>query len=192
MSRAGSSTSLSEPRMRHASRRRLLALGAAGVTLAGCGFRPLYAPEGGATAEADPALREVLAATEVARIPERSGQLLRRALQERLGRAGSATPTRELRVSLQFATEPEGFRRDGTPTRLRYTATASWLLVSLATPPASTLQGVERSFDAFDVPDNQFFAADFARDATVQRLIRQLADDIVLRLSVQLREQQKA
>lgn len=192
MSRAGSSTSLSEPRAQQPSRRRLLALGAAGVTLAGCGFRPLYAPEGDGAAAADPALREVLSATEVALIPERSGQLLRRALQDRLGAAGAATPVRELRVSLQFAVEPEGFRRDGTPTRTRYTATASWLLVSLASPPAATLQGVERSFDAFDVPDNQFFAADFARDATVQRLIQQLADDIVLRLSVRLREQQKA
>ncbi|MDJ0387729.1 LPS assembly lipoprotein LptE [Roseomonas sp. E05] len=183
---------MSERRPVSAARRRLLALGAAGLTLAGCGFRPLYAPRDSAATASDPAIRSVLASTEVALIPERSGQLLRRALQQRLGRFGAAAPTQELRVSLQFGAEPEGFRRDGTATRTRYTATASWLLVSRSTPPAQVAQGVERAFDAFDIPDNQFFAADFARDATIQRLIEQLADDIVLRLSVQLRAQQKA
>ncbi|HWL82958.1 MAG TPA: LPS assembly lipoprotein LptE [Roseomonas sp.] len=173
------------------ARRRLLTLGAAGLTLAGCGFRPLYAPQGGAASVSDPGVRSVLASTEVALIPERSGQLMRRALQQRLGRFGAATPAQQLRVSLQFGTEAEGFRRDGTATRARLTATAGWLLVSLNTPPTQMAQGTEQAFDAFDIPDNQFFAADFARDATVQRLIDQIADDIVLRLSAQLQAQQK-
>ncbi|WP_160937960.1 LPS assembly lipoprotein LptE [Teichococcus coralli] len=181
---------MSEQGPASAARRRLLVLGAAGLTLAGCGFRPLYAPRDGTASVTDPGVRDVLASTGVALIPERGGQLMRRALQQRLGRFGAATPTQELRVSLLLGAEAEGFRRDGTATRTRLTATAGWLLVSLNTPPAQLAQGTEQAFDAFDIPDNQFFAADFARDATVQRLIDQLAEDMVLRLSAQLRTRQ--
>lgn len=188
MSRAASSTSSSETTARKPSRRALAAFCAAGaLSLAGCGFSPVYGPQGQAALSSDPAVRQVLASTQVALIPERSGQMLRRALQERLGGAGQAAPTQELRVGLQFGAEPEGFRRDGTPTRLRYNATASWLLVSQGPPPVTLAQGTERAFDSFNIPDNQFFAADASRDATIRRLVEQLADDIVLRLSVQLR-----
>ncbi|MFC3125155.1 LPS assembly lipoprotein LptE [Pseudoroseomonas globiformis] len=168
-------------------RRRLL-LGAVGLGVAGCGFRPLHAP-GGATAagEASDDVRAILASTEVALIPERNGQMLRRALTERLSAAGSAATSHDLRVSLQASAEPEGFRRDGTPSRIRMVMTGSWLLVDRAAPPSVRAQGVERAFDAFDIPDNQFFAGDAAQAAMSSRLISQLADDIVLRLTVSLR-----
>jgi len=170
-------------------RRRLL-LGAAGLGLAGCGFQPLYGEGrgGGAVAQAGEEVRAVLASTEVALIPNRDGQLLRRLLIERLGAAGVAPPRQELRVGIQFGAEPEGFRRDGIPTRLRLNGTANWLLTSLATPPVTIAQGVERAFDSFNIPDTQFFAGDVASDAARNRILEQLADDIVLRLSVVLRE----
>lgn len=188
MSRAGSLTSSSETMAVKPFRRALMALGAAGVlSLAGCGFSPVYGPGGAVASSSDPSVRQVLASTQVALIPERSGQMLRRALQERLGATGEAPAAQELRVALQFGAEPEGFRRDGSPTRLRYNATASWLLVSQGSPPATLAQGTERAFDAFNIPDNQFFAADASRDATIRRLVEQLADDIVLRLAAQLR-----
>lgn len=175
------------------SRRGLMALGAGGLlSLAGCGFQPLYGSQGGSSGAvgAHPEVRAVLASTEVALIPERSGQMMRRALRQRLGAAGAASPNYELRVQPQFSAEPEGFRRDGSPSRMRNTLTASWMLVSTGTPPTTVLQGVERAFDAFNIPDNQFFAGDFSRDATTRRLIDQVADDIVLRLSTGLRAQQ--
>lgn len=194
MSRAALSTSLSSA----SSGRRLLLLGAAGlgmgVGLGGCGFRPLHGSGGGsdAVSGADPEVRAILAATEVALIPERDGQRLRRILQERLGRAGSAVPQQELRVGLQFGAEPEGFRRDGVATRVRLTATANWLLASRATPPVTMAQGVERTFDSFNIPDTQFFAADVSNEAARTRLLEQLADDILLRLTVALRTRQSA
>lgn len=190
MSRAGSSISSSDPAPA-GSRRRLLAILAGSLPLAACGFRPMYGPGGGAAGSAaqnSPQVRAILAATQVALIPERVGQQMRRALTQKLGIAGSAAAANELRVSLQLAAEPEGFRRDGTASRVRYNATASWQLVTLSLPPATLAQGVERTFDSFNIPDNQFFAADFSRDATLVRLIEQLADDIVLRMSVRLGE----
>ncbi|WP_419898450.1 LPS assembly lipoprotein LptE [Roseomonas sp. USHLN139] len=191
MSRAGSSTSSSDRHKAGLRRRGLLLLAAGSLPLAGCGFRPLYGAGGGSAggvAGSNERVRAILASTQVGLIPERTGQLMRRALTEKLGAAGATAPANELRVSLQLAAEPEGFRRDGTASRVRYNATASWQLVTLTPPPATLAQGVERSFDSFNVPDNQFFAADFSRDATMVRLIDLLADDIILRMAVRLGE----
>jgi LPS-assembly lipoprotein len=190
MSRAGSSTSSSDRQPAAPSRRGLLALALGGLPLAACGFRPMYGSGGSASGVAGSSdrVRGIMASTQVAVISERLGQQMRRSLTTRLGAAGSAAPEHELRVSLQFAYEPEGFRRDGTPSRVRFNATASWQLVTLTPPPAILAQGVERSFDSFNVPDNQFFASDFARDATLSRLVDQLAEDVILRLSVRLGE----
>ena len=66
--------------MRRLPRRRMLALAAA-AALSGCGFQPVYMPT--ASGNAGVAQRE-LAAIQVALIPDRPGQLLRQALQDRL------------------------------------------------------------------------------------------------------------
>lgn len=161
------------------SRRALLG----GLLLAGgCGFRPLYAPaapeEGAVTA---------LSGVQVANIPERSGQLLRQALMRRLDPAGlGGAPRHELRVALAVENEPIGFRRDGVPSRIRSTARAEWRLVALGPPQSEVARGQERSFDAYNIPDGQFFAADAGREAMERRLMEQLAERIVLRLAAAL------
>lgn len=145
---------------------------------AGCGFRPMYgerADGGGAAA----GLRQV----RVARILERNGQLMRRRLEERLATDESAARY-DLRVGLAFGAEAQGFGRDGTPTRVRFTGTATWLLFDTGSPPRLVARGMERTFDAFNVPENQFFSSDTSRMAMEQRLVDQLAEDIVRSLSV--------
>ena len=129
MSRAVSSTSLSEP----ATRRALL--GAAGLLgLSGCGFRPLYAP--GSAAGGDPDLVAELASVRVGPIYERTGQLLRRNLQRRLEDTQPGTPARyQLNVSYVPGVEVLGYRRDGTITRVRYTFSGNWDLSTLSVPP---------------------------------------------------------
>lgn len=157
------------------SRRALIAL--PGALLAGCGFRPLYAPrEQGPVAAGLETIR-------VGLIAERNGQLLRRALEQRLGNGG-AQMRYDLRVGLAYGIELQGFARDGTPSRVRITATANWFLFDVGAPPRLVANGTERAFDAYNVPENQFFAADTSRDATERRLLSQLADDIVLRLAL--------
>lgn len=118
-------------------------------------------------------------------IAERNGQLLRRSLEERL-RRGAAPARYDLRVGLAYGVDLQGFARDGTPSRVRVTASANWFLYDLNTPPRLLANGTERAFDAYNMPENQFFAADTARDATERRLVEQLADDIVQRLAVRL------
>lgn len=155
------------------------ALLAAGLMLGGCGFRPMYgaAGPGGATGG--------LSGVRVANIPERTGQMLRQALGRRLDPQGTGgTARHELRLTLAIENEPIGFRRDGAPSRIRSTARADWRLVALGTPETEVATGREQVFDAFNIPDGQFFAADMSRDAMERRLMEQLADRIVQRLAV--------
>ncbi|MDB5369697.1 MAG: hypothetical protein JWP20_1255 [Roseomonas sp.] len=197
MSRDASSTSLSETNLAQAPlatpalpRRGLLGLGTLGLLgLGGCGFRPLYGSSGAANAVSGPVAAE-LAAVEVARIPERNGQLLRRALQERLWTSGQSSPRYTLTAFPLFDVELEGIRTTGLPTRVRYTGTANWWLATKEVPPKPVASGAERSLDAYNIPDNQFFAGDAARDAALRRLLGQMADDIVTRLAVRFQERE--
>ena len=185
MSRDASSTSLSSPVLR---RRGLLGLGGAALLgLPGCGFTPMYArPEGGTAISAE------MGAIEVARIPERFGQLSRRALQERLWVGGQSSPRYTLTVLTVFGVEPEGFRSDGLPTRIRYVATTNWFLATNEVPPKPLTNGSERTFDAYNLPDNQFFAGDASRDAMFRRLVDPAADDVVTRLAAYFQRQATA
>ncbi|WP_431282648.1 LPS assembly lipoprotein LptE [Humitalea sp. 24SJ18S-53] len=176
-----------EPR---ATRRGLLGLAAA-ASLGGCGFRPMYAPEGrSATPDYEERVTRELAAVQVALQGERTGQLFRRALQEKLNPRGTGVAARyEIRTGLTIAADPLGFRRDGTLSRVRYNGAAPWTLVVLGTPPVALTAGRARSFESYDVLDNQFFASDFAQEEAIRRLIEILSDDIVTRLALYFRSQ---
>lgn len=157
------------------SRRAFLTLPA--FVLAGCGFRPLHGPRPNDQATAG------LETVRVGLINERNGQLLRRSLERRLGGEGVASRY-DLRVGLGYGVEVQGFERDGTPSRVRVTATANWFLYDSGAPPRLVANGISRAFDAYNIPENQFFASDTSRDAAERRLVDQLADDIVERLAV--------
>lgn len=167
------------------SRRALIAL-AAPLLAAGCGFRPMYARRGN---EEDARVAESLAAVTVGLITERQGQLMRRRLEEGLApksRVGVRSQY-DLRVGLCYGYEIQGFRRDGFPSRVRFTATANWFLFDVAAPPREIARGTERAFDAYDIPENQFFAADVARETMERQLIEELAQHILERLAMHFR-----
>lgn len=169
--------------------RRALLLGL--LALPGCGFRPLYGPQGlrpAGDAAAEPALLREMAAVRVARIPERSGQLLRRHLQGHLEDRAPGTPARyELQAALSARGEVMGFRRDGSVTRVRTIATVDWVLVEAGPPPAVIGRGQARTLDAHNIPDLQFFAADAARLDLDRRVIAELGDQVVLAVAAALR-----
>ncbi|MCA3426547.1 MAG: hypothetical protein INF34_07580, partial [Roseomonas sp.] len=163
------------------SRRALIALGLP-LLAAGCGFRPMYGQGGG---REDAQVSASLAAVKVGLITERQGQLLRRRLEEGLapkGREG-VRPQYDLRVGLGYGVEIQGFRRDGAASRVRFTATANWFLFEVGAPPREITKGTVRAFDAYDIPENQFFAADVARDTMERQLIEQLAQQILQQLA---------
>ncbi len=114
---------------------------------------------------------------------------MRRRLEEGLAPTGrgAVTARYDLRIGLSYSVELQGFRRDGFPSRVRFTATATWLLFDVAAPPREITRGTERAFDAYDIPENQFFAADVARDTMERQLIEQLAQQILERLAMHFR-----
>ncbi|WP_165585432.1 LPS assembly lipoprotein LptE [Roseococcus sp. SYP-B2431] len=173
----------------------LSSLGLASAGLAGCGFRPVYGPEGGRNVAAanEPALQEQLASVRVAPIGERTGQVLRRSLQRQFEGLRPGTQARyDLVVGLSFQAEGLGYRRDGTLTRVRYVATGTWILATAAVPPVVVDRGTVRTFDDFNTPDLQFFAADASRDEMERRLLTEVSDRIVIGVAVALRRRMQA
>ena len=132
---------------------------------------------------------DALAGVKVGLITERQGQLMRRRLEEGLAPAarGTVTAKYDLRVGLGYGAELQGFRRDGAPSRVRFSATATWFLFDVGAPPLEITRGTERAFDAYDIPENQFFAADVARETMERQLIEQLAQQILERLTMYFR-----
>ncbi|MCS6853213.1 MAG: LPS assembly lipoprotein LptE [Elioraea sp.] len=171
MSPGKSSTSCCEPR------RRLVLYAALG--LAGCGFRPLYEdrPRGNGV----PAAAE-LAATRVATIPDRQGQILRNAIIQRLGNGPGVAPRHELRVALTIRRELLGVRRDETASRQRVNATADFTLRPLPTGDP-VFAGRAHAVDAFNIVPNEFFAAQLSGEAAEARVAERLADDIVSQIA---------
>jgi len=187
MSPAAWSTSLSDP-LPVPGRRALLAALALPLAapLAGCGFRPLNAPPD----EGEPDIAPALAAVRLGPTYGRSGQLLHQALDRRLvARNREAVAARyELTVSALPAYEAQGYRRDGSPTRIRLTMTAPWTLQTIAVPARPVASGTARALDAANNVDNEFFALNLSFETAERRLVEQLAEDIVLRLALALRE----
>jgi LPS-assembly lipoprotein len=159
--------------------RRGLLLGA-GVSLAGCGFHPVYATRGGHPSVAQQEMGKI----DVNLIPERYGQLLRQALQERLDGAGMASAKQyALSVSYGLSADAISIQPDTTPSRLREQGTAVWSLKKL--DPSSTLvaAGTARSLDGLNIIDQQYFAADLEGEAVQRRLAINLANQITLQLA---------
>jgi LPS-assembly lipoprotein len=170
-------------------RRGFLALGA-GVTLTGCGFQPVYMPT--ASGSAGVSQRE-LAAIAVGIIPNRPGQQLRQALQDRLEMGSSGVVHRyELDVSFGISGEGIGILSDTTATRVRLIGTATWTLVAQDPGRTRITSGSAKSMDAFNLISEQYFAADMENEAVQRRIAEALADQITLQLASFFRERAAA
>jgi LPS-assembly lipoprotein len=163
------------------SRRGLLTLGGAGV-LAGCGFQPVYMPT--ASGQAGPAQRE-LAAININLIPDRPGQLLRQDLQERLASDAGGTALRyDLAVNFSISGEGIGIIQDNAATRVRLIGNAHWTLKARDPAQTQITSGSAKAMDAFNVLDQQYFAADIDNELVQRRLASALADQIAMQLAV--------
>ncbi len=156
--------------------RRALVLGLAGMT-ASCGFHAVYG-------EGQPG-QAALAAVYVDIIPNRSGQLLRQALQARLEGASGDVPKRyTLAVAFSEAVSGLDVQADNSTTRNRAVGNATWSLHSADSPAHQLAGGVVRSVDGYNIIDEQFFYQDLEEDATEHRLAQALADQIVLAMGI--------
>ena len=164
------------------TRRKLGAGASACFGLTGCGFHPVYAPGSkGVEGPAELGLSQI----NVALIPERSGQLLRDYLQQRLERAGGhATKLFDLSVSFRLAQEGVAISRaDSIATRIRVVGTATWSLISLDAERRTITNGLARSIDGFNPIDLQYFYSDLQNEQVQRRVAEALADQISLQLA---------
>lgn len=151
------------------------------LALGGCGFHPVYATRGGSA----PAVAG-MAQVDVARIPERFGQLTRQALEERLTPNGPGAIHRyRLTTTLALSSDAIAIRPDTAPTHVRLIGTAHWTLTSEDAAGAPTLaHGTARDVDGYDVINEQYFNADLDNEATQRRIAHGLADQIALQLAI--------
>lgn len=155
------------------------------LPLAGCGFQPIYMP----TASGKPGVAErELAAVNVALIPDRPGQLLRQALQQRMASDGSGLKRYDLRVSYWIAGEGVSVLTDNSATRLRLTGNANWVLVAADPSQARLTQGSARTIDAANIFNQQFFALDMQNDVVQRRIAEQVAEQIATQLALWFRQ----
>jgi len=143
----------------------------------GCGFHPLYAPGGAQSA----ALQSVF----VNIIPNRDGQLLRQALQERLEGTDAGIAKRyTLTVYYSTAGQTLGVQSDNSVTRLRNIANATWILRPVDNATSLTTSGKVRSVDGYNIIDEQYFQMDLSGEAVLHRLADAVADQIVTGLAI--------
>ncbi len=168
------------------SRRHFLRLGVAfALPLAGCGFHPVYMPT--ASGGPGPAASE-LAAVNVPVIPERPGQLLRQALQERFHNDSGTPSGYDLRVVFTISGEGIAISPQDITTRVRLTGNANWTLRKRDAQQTALTSGRARSLDGLNVFDSQYFAADLETEAVQKRIAENLADQITTQLAIWFRQ----
>jgi LPS-assembly lipoprotein len=148
----------------------------AGVVLslalvAGCGFRPLYAPS--ALTTTDPRL----AAIQVPQIPERIGQRLTISLRDGFNPSGATVdPLYRLQVTLTTTRRETALRTDGTATRAEISVAASYNLIDLKNG-RSAMSGTAQSGSSVDLVVNEYsnvVAEDDARTRAVEEIAFEL------------------
>ncbi len=149
------------------------------LPVAACGFEPLY---GNRDAPGDAVFND-FHQIKIATIPERSGQMLRNELLDRLNYRGEPSqPRYELKVTLKEEQREVLVRSDQLATATDLTLTASYELVDRASN-AVLAKGTPRSINRFNVLASPYATLNSAEDAR-RRAAKQLAEDIRARLAV--------
>jgi hypothetical protein len=175
--------------MKHAVSRRLVCFGslsavAAGV--AGCGFQPVYMR----TASGKPGVAQRdLSTVFVEIIPERPGQLLRQALQERFNDDSGTPPAYDLKVTFSISGEGIAIETNDIATRIRLVGNATWTLLGRDQKRSTLTSGSARALDAVNIFDSQYFAADLETEAEQQRIAENIATQIASQLAIWFRQQ---
>ena len=161
-----------------------LAVLACALLLSACGHKPMYA--GGASGP----VAQGLTAIEVSPIEGKAGWLMRNALIDRLGsRNVAGTPRYRLDVRLDDKLEGLGLLSDDTISRERRTLRARYQLVDLATGEI-VLDATAGSDAGIDVVSSEY-ATIAAENTALENLTKQVAERVVTRLSLKLRNDAK-
>lgn len=146
------------------------------LLLAGCGLRPLYGGGGSG------AVARTLQGVQVGPIEGRAGWLVRTALEDRLGSPEGGSARYRLEVELDDQITGFGIRRDDSVTRERRTLRARYRLVDAALGTV-LLDATAGSDAGIDVVSSEY-ATIAAEQTALERLSKELADQIVTRVAV--------
>jgi len=150
------------------------------LSLGGCGLKPMYA--GGASGAVVGGLDSI----EVEPIEGRAGWLMRNALIDRLGSPRGGAARYRLDVRLDDRLEGIGQLTDDTIARERRTLRARFQLVDL-TSGGIALDATAGSDAGIDVVSSEY-ATIAAEQTALENLTREVADRIVTRLALHLRQ----
>ena len=151
------------------------------MPLGACALQPMYAGGGSGT------VARGLAAVEVAPIEGQSGWLMRSALSDRLSAGGKAAARYRLDVRLDDKLEGLGLLSDDTITRERCTLRARYQLVDLESGKI-VLDATAGSDAGIDVVSSEY-AVIAAEQSALENLTGEVADQIVTRVALRLRQQ---
>ncbi|MBB3860097.1 LPS-assembly lipoprotein [Novosphingobium hassiacum] len=162
------------------SLKRLILLVAPVALVGGCGLKPMYAGGGSGS------LARSLSDVGVSPIEGQSGWLVRNALVDRLGAGRQNSQTRyRLDIRLDDKVEGLGQLSNDTITRERRTLRARYQLVDLASGDV-VLDATAGSDAGFDVVNSEY-AVIAAEQTALENLSQEVADQIVTRIAVRLR-----
>ena len=158
-----------------------IAVVAAGVALAGCGFTPMYAssdtPEGHAVDQS-------MASIRIRPIADHDGVKLRQILREGLEPEGPNGHTLyDLDVQMRAVTQNLGVRRDATSSRANLIYTARFALLQNG---KRVYADQVQSIVSYDLADDQYATVAAANNAA-DRGIKQVGDEIKTRIGLYFR-----
>ena len=157
---------------------RAAVLAAAAISLAGCGFRPLYAV--GTTPDG---MSSYFGQVYVDPIPGRQGVHLRNQLLDAMTPDGTPTHAAyNLNVQLSDTKEGLAIQENTQITRYNYTLTAKYELRDAVSNEVLD-KGTARAIAAYNVVDSQFGTQAAERDAQ-ERAAREVGEDIRLRIGL--------
>ena len=154
------------------------------ILVSACGFRPLYGP----SPSADARVSERLSGVAIATIPDRTGQLVRNALLQRINPFGQPSGA-DFRLSVQIDETIQNLavQIDETATRANLILRAQFDLIQGETGE-NVFSGTVQSVNSYNISSLQHFATLSAEQDARRRGARDLADEITARLALFLAE----
>jgi LPS-assembly lipoprotein len=153
------------------------------LMLSACGFQPVY---GTHNTDSDSPVADNLNNIAIDNIPDRSGQLLRNNLIDRLyGKNRPAQPVFTLKVKLHNSIEDLGILANATSTRELLNMYADYTL--LDAKGKTILSGTAHSVASYDRLDQMYGTIAAQQDAN-ERTIHEVSEQIVNRISLYFAE----
>lgn len=155
------------------------------LALAGCGFRPLYAPPEEDVSQRGIYAFDIFKRVEITNIPDREGQYFRNALVRLLHPSGrSGVPIYRLDVTLRESTSSLAVKRSAVATRANLKIIGSFILHS-NDKTRSALSGSVTSLSGYNIFQSEFQTL-MAEKGARERALEDLAQQMRIRLAALL------